>query len=79
MEFVALLSLVLSLLFAVLGFVLFYFIVRAAVVNGLRQSRREQYMEDFLPEKATWLTVRQRQELRELANRVRPGVDMRDV
>lgn len=42
-----------------------YIVIRNAVTAGLRQARREQFTEDFYPEKAMWLTIRQREQLTE--------------
>lgn len=46
-----------------ISLVVLYFIIRGAVISGLRHARREQWTEEFTPEKATWLSPRQRDEL----------------
>ncbi|MFC7925472.1 hypothetical protein [Microbacterium laevaniformans] len=42
-----------------------YTVIQNAVTNSLREARREQFTEDFYPEKAVWLTERQRAQLAE--------------
>ena len=42
-----------------------YFVIQNAVTTSLRKARREQFTEDFYPEKAVWLTQRQREQLAE--------------
>lgn len=63
-------SLIIPLLILAVGLVVAYFIIKAAVINGQRHARREAYVEDFLPEKATWLSPRQREELKDHAARL---------
>ena len=63
-------SLIVPLLILAVGLVVAYFIIKAAVINGQRHARREAYVEDFLPEKATWLSPRQREELKDHAARL---------
>lgn len=67
METVAL-SLIVQVAVTALSLLVAYFVIRAAVVSALRHSRREGWTEDHMPEKATWLTERQRDELRRLAD-----------
>ncbi|MAB81789.1 MULTISPECIES: hypothetical protein [Microbacterium] len=69
MEFLVIYILV-PLLLTAAGFVITYFIIKAAVINGQRHARREAYVEDFLPEQATWLSGRQREELKAHAARL---------
>ena len=59
-----LVTVVLNLVSIAIALVVAYFVIRAAVISALRHARREQYMENHLPEKAVWLSQRQRAELR---------------
>ena len=68
MELVA--SLIISALMLVIGLVVAYFIIKSAIINGQRHARREQYVEDYLPEQASWLSSRQREELKEHSARL---------
>lgn len=46
---------------------LLYIVILNAVTSALRQARREQHIEDYVPEKATWVDEQQRRFLRALA------------
>ena len=41
-----------------------YVLVQNAIVSAMRRARREQFTEDYVPEKAKWLTEQQRAQLR---------------
>lgn len=45
-----------------------YVVIQNAVTSALRQARREQHIEDYVPEKATWVDEQQRAFLRALAD-----------
>ena len=47
---------------------LLYIVILNAVTSALRQSRRERHIEDYVPEKATWVDEQQRAFLRALAD-----------
>lgn len=46
-----------------LNLVILYAIVKAAIVNGMRRARREEWTETYDAKNATWLTEGQRNTL----------------
>lgn len=62
------LNLVVPLVAYAIGLGLMYLIIQSAVIGALRRARREQFVEDYLPEKAKWLEEYQRQQLRQHAD-----------
>lgn len=57
--------LLISIVALAISLAVMYLVIRNAVTAALRQARREQFTEDFFPEKAMWLTERQREQLAE--------------
>lgn len=57
--------LLISIVVLAISLAIMYLLIRNAVTAALRQARREQFTEDFFPEKAMWLTERQREQLAE--------------
>ena len=57
--------LLISIVVLAISLAIMYLVIRNAVTAALRQARREQFTEDFFPEKAMWLTERQREQLAE--------------
>ncbi|RKS89581.1 hypothetical protein DEU37_1898 [Microbacterium sp. AG790] len=57
--------LLISVVALAISLAIMYLVIRNAVTAALRQARREQFTEDFYPEKAMWLTIRQREQLTE--------------
>lgn len=57
--------LLISIIALAISLAVMYLVIRNAVTAALRQARREQFTEDFFPEKAMWLTERQREQLAE--------------
>lgn len=65
----ALIGIILPILSWIIGLAILYFIVQAAIINALKRARREAWTEEHMPEKADWLTPRQREELAAHKNR----------
>jgi len=65
----AILSILIPILALVIALVALYAIIQAAIVKALQRARREAWTEDNMPEKAVWLTERQRQQLAEHRDR----------
>ncbi len=61
MEF---LSIIIPVLAYAIGVGVMYFVIQTAVVAAQRRARREQFVEDYVPELATWLSAQQREQLR---------------
>lgn len=60
----AFLSIIVPVLVCVVAVGALYFIIQNAIVAAMRRARREQFTEDYVPEKAKWLTEQQRAQLR---------------
>jgi hypothetical protein len=58
-----LLSIILPILSWAIALVVLYYVIQAAIVAAMKRVRREAWTEQHMPEKATWLTQRQRDEL----------------
>lgn len=57
------LLLLVNLVSIVVALALAYLVIRAAVISALQRARREAWTEEHMPEKAEWLTERQREQL----------------
>jgi len=56
-------SLLLALVIIAINLLVFYLIIKAAIVHGMRRARREEWTETHDARNATWLTVEQRNTL----------------
>jgi hypothetical protein len=62
-ELTPILALILPVLSWAIALVVLYYVIQAAIVAALKRARREAWTEEHMPEKAAWLTERQREEL----------------
>lgn len=60
---VAVLSIIIPIVALVAMLGLMYVIIKSAVISALQRARREAWTEENMPEKAVWLSQRQRDEL----------------
>jgi len=59
----AIFSLLIALVIIVLNLLILFLVIKAAIVQGMRRARREEWTETFDAKNATWLTEAQRQTL----------------
>lgn len=58
-----LITLLVNVVLVVIALALLYMIIKSAIVSALQRARREAWTEIHMPEKAEWLTARQREQL----------------
>lgn len=58
-----LLTLLVNLIIVAIALAVMYVIIKAAVISALQRARREAWTETHMPEKAEWLTAKQREQL----------------
>ena len=59
----SILTLAVALVLIALNLFIIYLVVKAAIVQGMRRARREEWTETFDAKNATWLTEAQRETL----------------
>jgi len=59
----AIFSLLIALVIIVLNLLILFLVIKAAVVQGLRYARREEWVERYDLQNARWLTETQRQKI----------------
>lgn len=58
-----LITILVNLVIVAIALAVMYVIIKAAVISALQRARREAWTEEHMPEKAEWLTARQREQL----------------